>query len=261
MTAYKKLIVSGCSFTVNDTAGPGATGRCSWAQFLAEKYNLELVNLAVAGAGNKHIADSLIVYLEQNSCDITEVLIGAMWSGIERHHWTISLPKSKYTRYHKYEYTDNIFLTFPQEILGDNNLTRDMILHDPDLSILELAYFRGLVARQLDGLLSMIHLTSYLTTKGYTFFQTHFFDPDGDKTQSGELVGSRYADACDNFGIARPETGMVNFAPDQFLGNWAANQNLIWGGNDRHPTVHGHKLWTETVLIPQLIQQKLLPDG
>jgi hypothetical protein len=261
MTAYKKLIVSGCSFTVNDTAGPGATGRCSWAQFLAEKYDLELVNLAVAGAGNKHIADSLIVYLEQNSYDITEVLIGAMWSGIERHHWTISLPKSKYTRYHKYEYTHNIFLTFPQEILGDNNLTRDMILHDPDLSILELAYFRGLVARQLDGLLSMIHLTSYLATKGYTFFQTHFFDPDGDTKQSGPLVGSRYADAYDKFGIARPSSGMLNFAPGDFLGNWAANQNHIWGGDDRHPTVHGHKLWVEEVLIPQLIQQKLLPTG
>jgi hypothetical protein len=258
---YKKLIVSGCSFTVNDFAGPGGSQRYSWAHFLAEKYNLELVNLAVSGSGNKHIADSLIVYLEQNKCNVDEVLIGAMWSGIERHHWTISVPKSTYAKYHKYEYTDKIFLTFPQEILGDTNLTKNMILYDPDLSMVELAYFRGKVARQLDGLLSMVYLNSYLTTKGYTFFQTHFFDPDGEGKQSGEMTGSRYADAYNNFGIDRPSTGVLNFTPDQFLGNWAANQNLIWGGNDLHPTVAGHKAWTEAVLIPQLIQQKLLPDG
>jgi hypothetical protein len=261
MTKYKKLIVSGCSFTANDSAGPGATARCSWAQFLGKKYDLELVNLAVAGAGNKHIADSLIVYLEQNKCSVDEVLIGVMWSGLQRHHWTVSLDNPIYTKYHKYHYANKVFLTFPQEILGDNNLTRDMILHDPDLAMLELAYYRGLVARELDGLLSITHLNSYLSSQGYTFFQTHFFDPNGDEKQSGELVGSRYADAYDKFGISMPSDGMLNFAPGDFLGNWAANQNLIWGGNDRHPTVHGHKLWAETVLIPQLIQQKLLTTG
>ena len=261
MTTYKKLIVSGCSFTVNDFAGPGATARCSWAQFLAEKYDLELVNLATAGAGNKHIADSLILYLEQNNIDITEVLIGVMWSGISRTEWMISFPDQRYSKYHRYDYTDNVSRVESNQILNEHGLSRAMVNHDPDLAMVEIAYSRGDQARHLQGLLSMIYLNSYLISQGYTFFQTHFFDPDGDKEQSGEMHGSRYTDAYEIFRIARPSTGMLNFTPDQFLGNWAANQHLIHSPNDHHPTVTGHRLWTEAVLIPQLIQQKLLNDG
>ena len=251
MIAYKKLVVSGCSFTVGD----------SWAHWLAKQYNLELINLSCPGAGNKHISDSLVVYLEQNKRDITEVLIGAMWSGIARHHWTISLDDPKYTKYHRHQYDKDVFLTFPHEILNDNSLTKDMVIHDPDLAMLELAYYRGIGARKLDGLLSIIHLNSYLNSNKYAFFQTHFFDPDGDERQGGHMVGTRYTDAYETFRIARPSSGVLTFAPDLFLGNWAANQNLILSKNDHHPTVPGHRLWTETVLIPQLIQQKLLSDG
>lgn len=253
MTTYKKLIVSGCSFTAGDC----------WAYWLAKKYDLELINLSCPGAGNKHISDSLILYLEgnRNKININEVLIGAMWSGIARHHWTISLDNPRYKKYLRHQYDEDIFLTFPHEILDDNNLTKDMVVHDPELAMLELAYYRGISARQLDGLLSMIQLNSYLISNRSTFFQTHFFDPNGGENQGGYMVGTRYTEACDKFGIDRPSTGMLNFAPGDFLGNWAANQNLIWSVNDRHPTVHGHKLWAETVLIPQLIQQKLLTTG
>jgi hypothetical protein len=261
MTTYKKLIVSGCSFTVNDFAGPGGSQRYSWAQFLAEKYNLELVNLAMDGAGNKHIADSLILYLEQNNIDITEVLIGVMWSGISRTEWMISFPDQRYSKYHRYDYTNDVSRVESNHVLNDHGLSRAMVNHDPDLAMIEIAYSRGDQARHLQGLLSIIYLNSYLSYKGYTFFQTHFFNPDGDKQQSGELHGSRYTDAYNSFRIVRPSTGVLNFMPDQFLGNWAANRHLIQGHNDHHPTVPGHKLWTETVLVPQLIQQKLLPNG
>ena len=252
MITYKKLIVSGCSYT--------NSGYPTWAYFLSEKYNLELVNLAWSGAGNKHIADSLILYLEQNKCDANEVLIGAMWSGIDRHDWYVSLPDPKYAQYHRYHYTNNVFLIFPQQILHDLKLTRDLSRRDPDF-VLDLAYFRGREARQLDGLMSMIYLNSYLAANGYTFFQTHFFDPNGDEGQSGYMRGSRYADASSKFRISCTRPGMLNFAHDQFLGNWALDQNLHHSAYDYHPTPNGHKLWTETVLIPQMIQQKLLTSG
>jgi hypothetical protein len=248
---YKKLIVSGCSFTAGD----------SWACFLAEKYNLELVNLAMDGGGNKHIADSLILYLEQNKCDITDVLIGVMWSGISRTEWMISFPDQRYSKYHRYNYANQVFAVITGDILNDHRLSRAVLGHDPDLAMIEMAYSRGDPARHLQGLLSMTYLNCYLIANGYTSFQTHFFDPDGDKAQSAEMHGSRYTDAYETFRIARPSKGVLNFKSDQFLGNWAANQNLILGKNDHHPTVPGHRLWTKTVLIPQLIQQKLLPDG
>ena len=251
MIAYKKLVVSGCSFTVGD----------SWAHWLAKQYNLELINLSYPGAGNKHISDSLILYLEGNKININEVLIGVMWSGIARHHWTISLDDPKYTKYHRHHYDKDVFLTFPHEILSDNNLTKDMVIHDPDLAMLELAYYRGINARKLDGLLSMIHLNSYLNSNKYAFFQTHFFDPDGDERQGGHMVGTRYTDACDKFSIDRPSIGMLDLTPSQYLGNWAVAHDHTVLPNDYHPTTQGHKLWTDTVLIPQLIQQKLLPAG
>ena len=48
MIDKKYLITSGCSFTEGHKVGPNA----SWAKYLAENNNLELINIAKGGVGN-----------------------------------------------------------------------------------------------------------------------------------------------------------------------------------------------------------------
>lgn len=57
---HKKLVTAGCSFTVGQgLADPPAQ---SWPTLLADKLNLECVNLAEKGAGNEYISNSVLEY-------------------------------------------------------------------------------------------------------------------------------------------------------------------------------------------------------
>ena len=71
MLNNKQVLVSGCSFS----RGPG-----SWPYQLQNRLNFNLVNLALAGAGNTYIHNSIICELAKRKYDL--VLI--MWSGLER---------------------------------------------------------------------------------------------------------------------------------------------------------------------------------
>ena len=68
MIQQKNLLVNGCSFS----RGPN-----SWPYFLS---NVNLVNLAQAGAGNTYIHETTIAELSQRKYDLVIV----MWTGIPR---------------------------------------------------------------------------------------------------------------------------------------------------------------------------------
>lgn len=68
MIQQKNLLVNGCSFS----RGPN-----SWPYFLS---NMNLVNLAQAGAGNTYIHETTIAELSQRKYDLVIV----MWTGISR---------------------------------------------------------------------------------------------------------------------------------------------------------------------------------
>ena len=76
MQKYKNLLVSGCSYTFNQ----------GWAKHISSQYNINLINLARSGAGNTHIANSIITQCEFDKFKIgpsnTYVII--MWTGPDR---------------------------------------------------------------------------------------------------------------------------------------------------------------------------------
>lgn len=93
-SSKKKLLVSGCSFTASGENsfipfdGIPFDKNCEkWPEIVAEKLNLELVNLARCGKGNKFISNSIMDYIMCNDPnDIELVLIG--WSQFERYEFT-----------------------------------------------------------------------------------------------------------------------------------------------------------------------------
>ena len=74
MSSRKKLIAIGCSFT---------SGAPSWPTNLAQKLDMECINLGRGGQGNEYISAKLIdVILAEKKEDIGLVVL--MWSGWQR---------------------------------------------------------------------------------------------------------------------------------------------------------------------------------
>ena len=76
----KKIIVSGCSFTFEDW---------NWPKYLIKHLNVptrDLINVGMASQGNGLISKKLIyaVNKELENTDSKDMLVGVMWSGIDR---------------------------------------------------------------------------------------------------------------------------------------------------------------------------------
>jgi hypothetical protein len=164
---YKTLLVTGCSYTEN-------TG--SWAYSLASKYNLELINLAVPGVGNRHILFSLLSYLTKNNVDPETTLIGIMWSHPMRRHQIIefnpsyadaSIYKYKYDQYNRavtnIDFYDKLDMSHP--------LTREEVYKN---TVVLSNYNRS--AHTLETWTYVESTVSYLLTNKFKFFQTVFLD-------------------------------------------------------------------------------------
>ena len=88
----KKLIVSGCSFTTKDyksTTYPEMNCDWSkWPELLAEKLDMDCVNLAFSGAGNHFIFQTLCEAIIRTPRDEIGMVVAA-WSQANRDDWQI----------------------------------------------------------------------------------------------------------------------------------------------------------------------------
>lgn len=78
-TMRKKLLVSGCSFTQHTIKDDGIKKR--WCHHVADKLDMDLVNLGKRGAGNEYIFSSIYDYIEDNS---KPDMVIAAWSKCHR---------------------------------------------------------------------------------------------------------------------------------------------------------------------------------
>ena len=86
----KKLIISGCSYTTLDyrsSAHPEMDFNFpKWPEILAKKLNMELVNLAFNGAGNRFILQTLLEGIERTPKEEIGMVVAA-WSQANRDDW------------------------------------------------------------------------------------------------------------------------------------------------------------------------------
>ena len=85
MSKKTKLIVSGCSYTY----GGNDKDTITWGEQLAERLDMELVNLSCNGCGNEFILTTLTKEISKTKKDDIGLVI-AMWSEFER----IDFPRS-----------------------------------------------------------------------------------------------------------------------------------------------------------------------
>jgi hypothetical protein len=247
---YKKLIVSGCSYTENQG---------SWAYNLSIDYNLELVNLAVSGAGNNHIVWSLLSYLERNQIDPETTLIGIMWSHPIRDDYIFD---------HNYDFEDQSIYKYKYD--SDNRLVMrgDLLYKDVrnkmNIPYSTIEYKKSLVAgRENRSAITFKTwslknlLTSYLISKKINFFQTAFLnylnhsaliiantDSDFQKTFS-------YLSELKRINLNSALTNWVDLSDTEYLGDFAFYKNML-ESDKYHPNKLAHALWTKQILIPKL---------
>lgn len=88
----KILLVSGCSYTQHNFISVmhpelDCSAWPKWPELLAEKLNMDCVNLAMSGAGNEFIYSTLLDYITQN--DISNIgLVMAAWTQNQRKDFT-----------------------------------------------------------------------------------------------------------------------------------------------------------------------------
>ncbi len=76
----KNLLVSGCSFTNHDPESDGINSR--WYHYIADKLDMDTINLARNGSGNEYIFTSIFNYLETDA--VKPDMIIAAWSKSQR---------------------------------------------------------------------------------------------------------------------------------------------------------------------------------
>ena len=251
---YKTLLVTGCSYTEN-------TG--SWAYSLASKYNLELINLAVPGVGNRHILFSLLSYLTKNNVDPETTLIGIMWSHPMRRHQIIefnpsyadaSIYKYKYDQYNRavtnIDFYDKLDMSHP--------LTREEVYKN---TVVLSNYNRS--AHTLETWTYVESTVSYLLTNKFKFFQTVFLDylngsdlikHNSEWTPQHEY---HYSTELERIGLTQNKINWVDLTHEQYLGEYAHFANKL-ALDKMHPNQDCHSQWTTEILIPKLQEMQIL---
>ena len=244
---YKNLLVSGCSFTHNNHETP-----CTWANCFAVWAGMNITNLATPGAGNTHIKNSVILWLEQHNPKPEDLLILIMWGGVERIDWITSKDKSRFKDQYpfSYDYTNECELT-----LGGAWWAKDPRPTHLTRTLREYSKYQCSQSLGLSSWLAMNDLTNYLDRHGYTYYYTAWQD----LWQDGDLTNQwiNYGDELEKMNLVLPTTNWLFTEPEKFLGNFAKKHNKLLKDN-LHPSREGYEHWATEILIPELIEKNVI---
>ena len=236
---YKTLLVSGCSFTHNNSEAHFA-----WANDLAAWTGMNIVNLAVPGAGNTHIANSIMLYIERHQLDPAETLVMAMWSGVARIDLITdqSLSKFKDTYPFTYNYDQHNEL-----VLGGSWWQPKRRSHVEE-ALIEYSKYQSTHSFTLHSWLAMNNLSNYLKLRGFEYYYTSIID-----SANAEELWIDYEQELAELNLKLDKSNWVT----PCIGNYCQERNLLQEDNF-HPSMQGHEAWTRTVLMPYLNEHDVL---
>lgn len=238
---YKHLVVSGCSFTANNHESS-----CCWANILADRTGMSIVNLAVDAAGNSHVANSLVLYLERNKPDPTTTLVLPMWTSVLRTDFITDC---------------NIHNIVPEPV---RRFSYDDFNQLYSICEVEEKNYYGLWAKtykqtqstkslSLQSWLEINKLTNYLQKKNYNFKYL---------TYRNILYGTglskvKFLNELKTLDLYIDLSNWLLTDNKDPLGEFAVYHNLLCS-DQRHPSLQGHENWVEQKLIPVLLQENIL---
>jgi hypothetical protein len=228
----KNLVVSGCSFTFNNSDDH----MCTWPYYLKDLGNFSQVyDCSLPGAGNHHISHSLQWSLESENLNPDDTLVIVMWSGNNRDD--LILPSVAIKPYpFSFRYSSTVCSGISSG-LGEGG-TLDNNLSD------ELAKSKNNDSRSIENFLYINSTWHYLKNKNYRFCFLNYASRDDIKND--------FEISC-AVPLHLKEKYSKMFLNVDPLYNWSVKNNLL-SEDLFHPNINGHLEWTRSALIPSLIE-------
>ena len=229
-TRFKNLLVSGCSFTYNNSD----SNICTWPYYLRDLAGFDNVyDVSQSGTGSNHIFNSVVYECETNPfVDPSNTLIIVMWSGLTR---TDIIAEQSVTK--DWHFMSNYCFDSKFATLSIFNQATDRTAID------ELCkQYKKIVspnAQIIESLIKVQALRHYLKSKGFNFVFLSWMDPEQE--------------------LARVNTTLTMVTdPVPYLDGFARKHTLR--EPDGHPSPDGHLAWTRECLIPYLSAERLATD-
>ena len=230
----KNLIVSGCSFTHNNSMSASV----AWPYYLRDLGGFENVfDTSLPAAGNYHISNSLIWALESESTDPKQSLVIVMWSGNDRDDWIT--PVSNINQYlFEFKYSDNVM----SAIAGGGASAEGRV--NTKQSHKDFFATQDKESRAIKNYLLITNTWHYLQNNGFRFVFLNFLDSNL-PSRTGHFDIKKYLPKkqCKNL------DNMIENIIDPYA--WSLKNDLLWT-DDFHPSPDGHLSWTKYVLLPHL---------
>jgi hypothetical protein len=209
---------------------------------------LDIHNLGIPGAGNTHIKNSIILWIEKHCPDPEDLLIIVMWSGIERVDWITDPEMSKFKDSYAftYNYSDSTEL-----VLGGSWWSGVGRRSFVEKTLIDYTKFQNNQSLALTSWLAMTQLTDYLKQRGYTFYYTAYQDLWSPGDGSNQWID--YGVELERLDLSLDSSPWIFSESDKYIGNWIKEHNFQMDDNF-HPSYVGHEMWCRAVLIPELIK-------
>lgn len=227
-TCDKKILaVSGASFTASTNQLKCAA---SWPGFLYDRCRFDqVIDLSYPGVGNEYIADSVMYFVEHTDTQQhKDLLVGVMWSGIG---WIENkiIDGSEPPRIGNLSYQRKTTSPSQQDMIIDSQVSYEKILQ----------------------------LREYLNVKKIPFFFTNYANTLFPPCLPRKDFSCNFFDYLDGKQIS--ELKKIPWLPinhkdclyDYAFFNYD-NENSY------HPTVECNLQWTDNILLPALVEQKLI---
>lgn len=228
----ENLVVSGCSFTYNNSD----QYLCTWPYYLRDLGNFKQVyDSSLPGGGNYHISQSLQWCLELEDLDPKNTLIVVMWPGNDRDNFILHKTALKSYPF-SFKYTDDVYTGIRGINVNSGNIF-------PDLSKL-ISVNKNTNSRSVENFLHKMSTWHYLKSKGYRFYFLNYANHNDikDDFEINDSVPLHLRKKYNNMFLNVPT-----------LYNWAVKHDFLTD-DMFHPTPDGHLKWTQQVLIPSLIK-------
>jgi hypothetical protein len=233
--AYKNLVVSGCSFTYNNSE----TSAVTWPYYLRDLAGIDQVyDCSLPGAGNYHICYSTIWSLETTNFNPTDTLVIVMWSGHNRDDAIISadslnkLPMS-------FNYTNSVVTGISG---GNHPESKNNAENRP---IKDLDQIKSIKSRTIENYLYVATLYHYLLQKQYKFLFLDYLD----RSILNRGYDFEIRDYL-NDNLKSKYNVMIEYGIEN-LYRFAIKNDLLHT-DDFHPSPDGHLKWTREHLLPFL---------
>ena len=244
----KLLVVGGCSFTFEPW---------NWPKFVVEHFNgPHLLNTAMACQGNGLIAKKIIANidktLKEKKYKTDDILVGIMWSGIDRYDFHID---------HNY-YVKNTdgWLENPTKITQDSRCSW-MITNAGWKNNISKVWYENLhtsIGAAVYTCQNILMTQWYLEKHNIKYFMTTYMNIFY-SNYSRELFNDsevKYLFDMIDFDKFLPVIGCHEWIKEHYpddLGPMDSN-----GQMGIHPNMHGHQMFSNEVIIPYIKEKNLL---